>query len=162
MNIFIPHYTKDYNLNDYQKVFLAFLLFLERKEGHSAEFMFYSTDVKRITNCEAIPHTGRVYNRNKSMDELLKVININTYCSYNWGISFNQELKTTVTTGEMKGALLQQEVEITDENACRIMFYLMGKVTGGNIISDNDGSCFPHERSKSNLPRQIQKQLKYF
>lgn len=158
MNIFIPHYTKDYNLNDYQKVFLAFLLFLERREGHSTEFIFYSSDVKRITGSEAIPRSGR----NASMNELLKVININTYCSYNWGISFNQELKTTVTTGEMKGALLQQEVEITDENACRIMFYLMGKFTGGNIISDNDGSCFPHERSKSNLPRQIQKQLKYF
>ena len=162
MKIFIPKYCEPYDLNDYQKVFLAFLLFLERSEGHETEFMFYSTDVKRITGSEAVPHVGRIYNRNKSMDELLKVININTYCSYNWGISFNQELKTTVTTGEMKGALLQQEVEITDENAIRIMFYLMGKATGGNIISDNDGSCFPHERASSNLPRQIQKQLKYF
>jgi len=158
MTIYVPKYTENYNLNDHQKVFLAFLVFLEREAGHDKEFMFYSTDVKRITGSEAVPHIGR----NQAMVELLKVINISTYNSHNWGISFKQELKTLVKHGEACGNLLQCSTEITDESAIRIFFYLMGKVTGGNIITDNNGSCLPHERSTSNLPCQIKKQLKYF
>ena len=157
MKIVVPSYVlEEANLNDHQKVFMSLMFALERKTDNETEYIFRSTDVKKITNNYSLSFE----NPNRNLAELQKVINFAAYDAYNWGISFNQHKKILATVGSNKGLMLEGVTEITNERAIKIWFYLIGRLTDKSLISDNEHP-FPHKMKQNpNMPNFLSKQLK--
>lgn len=157
MKIVVPSYClEEANLNDHQKVFMAFMFALERKTDNKTEYIFRSTDVKKI----CYNYSLSFEKPNRELAELLKVIDIAAYDNYNWGISFNQHKKILATVGSNKGLLIEGITEITNERAIKIWFYLIGRLSDRGLISDNEHP-FPHKMKQTTvMPNFLSKQLK--
>ena len=142
MTIKVPAYVLKHNLTDHELVFSSFMGYLGRRGAKHFRFYMYSDDIKHLL--------GHV-KKHKSLDEMVaeeyrehgamsdeylenikKVFHIGMPSYHKWSVSFNCPDDQWNTNGSLPFA----DVEITNIEAIKVYYYMIGRVSGNNIISD--------------------------
>lgn len=143
----VPSYVEYADLNDHQLVLFAFLLYLERTLGRGkwqTEFIMHSSDFKKITQNRGEPH-----GTNPDFLKINEYLNISTYNSLNWGISFKPELVKLTNVGNTTDMLKEAHVEITNPLAINHWHYIVGRLVNVNNLINDAGDLFYHKNKKT-------------
>lgn len=146
VNLKVPSYIEHANLNDHQLVLFALLLYLERTLGRGAwqtEFIMHSGDFKKI-----IQNHGEPYGTHPDFLKINEYLNISTYNSLNWGISFKPELVKLTNVGPTTDMLKEAHVKITNPLAINHWQYIVGRLVNVNELINDAGDPFYHKNKK--------------
>jgi hypothetical protein len=138
MKIKVLEYTLESTLTDHEKVFINFMAYLNRfHETKGVRFYMSSHDIKHILG-HIKPHASKTRKiteeyklRNPWLDTLSKSFKIGMASSSTWFIEFRDcpaEYKS------QNGMYNIVETEITDAEAIKVYYYLMGRLSAPESV----------------------------
>lgn len=142
MTIKVPTYVLKYGFNDHELVFSAFMLYLLAKENKHTKFYMWSDDIKRI-----LGHTKKTNNKRLRrpvveeyrerdglamgyLERVLKAFEIGFVDYHTWSVRYIPHTEYEFRNGNIHNT----DIEITDQKAINIYYYLVGRINGQNII----------------------------
>ena len=142
MNIKVPAYALKHNLTDHELVFCSFMGYLGRRGAKNVRFYMYSDDIKHLLG-HVKPHkslnemVAEEYREQGAMsvaylEGITKVFKIGMPSYHTWSVDFNMP----ETEWNRNGSIPYADAKITDIEAIKIYYYMVGRVSGNDIFSD--------------------------
>jgi hypothetical protein len=146
MKIKVLEYTLEAELTDYEKVFSCFMAYLNRfHETKDVRFYMSSNDIKHILG-HTKPHASKTRKiteeyklRNPWLDNISKAFKLGMASSSTWFLEFREcppEYKS------QNGMWNIVDAEITDVEAIKVYYYLMGRLSATESIVSNGIKIF--------------------
>ena len=154
MKIKVLEYTLEQSMTDHEKVFSSFMGYLDRfHETKDVRFYMSSNDIKHILG-HVKPHaskprmiTEEYKLRNPWLDTISKSFKIGTASASTWFVEFRdcpREYKS------QNGSFNLVDTEITDVEAIKVYYYLMGRISGPESIVADGIKIYDGNATRSN------------
>lgn len=157
MKIKVPEYVLKHDLTDQELVFCSFMGYLGRRGAKNVRFYMYSDDIKhilghvkmqaRLPKKTAVEYSAHGGESGGELTSIKKVFRIGMVSYHTWSVEF----QAPALAWNQNGSIKYDEVEINDLDAIKIYYYIVGRISGNDIMEEGEPVLSDKTTNKSTV-----------